>query len=480
MDGVRLLEGDALAILPTLAAGSVDAVITDPPYGLEFMGKEWDRGVPGVPFWTATLRVLKPGGYLLAMGGSRTYHRLACAIEDAGFQIRDCLLWLYGTGFPKGQGCLKPAYEPIILARKPGPRVLPLGIDECRVPAGQDYFDLDVTQGAEDRIYGSGKGLRAKPTKFAPGGRDQWEEQRNRVFLSAAIAALNEALTARGGFPNTADGRVGSTTSAKEGANPAATCKAGTGCSDGTRAASSATSSSIGGFGRMPTAQSQTDIASIIETASRQTIDWKTWNSCCSATTQSITTESITLALRSLKLAESRLASTGSGSTGGRYPSNVLHDGSEEVLEAFAAFGEKTSGKQAAGGHVRNSDKHRNTYAPFIGQRCEGDVLYGDTGSAARFFYCAKASKAERGEGNGHPTVKPLALMRWLVRLACPAGGTVLDPFAGSGTTLLACQEEGRAAIGIEREPQYCQIIKKRLAAHEPLFAQTGPQQMQG
>lgn len=131
-----LHEGDCLQILPTLADASVDAVVTDPPYDLGFMGKKWDgTGVAFTPAtWRAVLRTMKPGAYLLAFGGSRTYHRLTCAVEDAGFEVRDCLLWLYGTGFPKGQGCLKPAFETILLARKPGPRVLPLQVDECRVP----------------------------------------------------------------------------------------------------------------------------------------------------------------------------------------------------------------------------------------------------------------------------------------------------------------------------------------------------------
>lgn len=98
---MKIHEGDCLEILPMLEAASVDAIVTDPPYGLGFMGKDWDHGVPGVPFWAEALRILKPGGHLVAFGGTRTYHRLTCALEDAGFEIRDCLMWLYGSGFPK-------------------------------------------------------------------------------------------------------------------------------------------------------------------------------------------------------------------------------------------------------------------------------------------------------------------------------------------------------------------------------------------
>lgn len=128
-----LYLGDCLEVVPRLGLNRFDAIVTDPPYGLGFMGKHWDHGVPGIEFWQAMFKILKPSGYLLAMGGTRTYHRLTCNIEDAGWEIRDCLMWLYGSGFPKGKGCLKPAYEPILLARKPGKYVLPLGIDDCLI-----------------------------------------------------------------------------------------------------------------------------------------------------------------------------------------------------------------------------------------------------------------------------------------------------------------------------------------------------------
>jgi DNA modification methylase len=121
--------------MPTLDASAYDSIVTDPPYGLSFMGKSWDHGVPGVAFWTEALRGVQPGGYLLAFGGTRTYHRLAVAIEDAGFQIQDCLSWLYGSGFPKHKSKLKPAWEPIIMARKPAPKATLLNIDACRIPA---------------------------------------------------------------------------------------------------------------------------------------------------------------------------------------------------------------------------------------------------------------------------------------------------------------------------------------------------------
>jgi site-specific DNA-methyltransferase (adenine-specific) len=312
---VRVVEGDCRSALPTLAADSFDAVVTDPPYELGFMGKAWDR--TGVAFdpatWAAVLRVVKPGGYMVAMGGTRTFHRLTCAVEDAGWEIRDCLMWVYGTGFPKGRGCLKPAWEPIVLARKPGPKVLPLGIDGCRV-------------GTSKEIPGS------LPTKTGLGG---YGERPGRLGITADD-----------------DGR-----------NP--------------------------------------DI--------------------------------------------------------GRYPANVVHDGSPEVMEAFAEFGERASGGRTKGG--RTVGLRGNEWD----HPCRNPVP-GTTGTAARFFYAAKASKAERGDGNTHPTVKPLALMRWLVRLVCPAGGVLLDPFGGSGTTGKAAAAEGRSAVLIEQDAGHAETARRRVA----------------
>ena len=314
--------GDCRTTLSTLPAAFADAVATDPPYEFGFMGKDWDRS--GVAFdpatWAEVLRCLKPGGYMVAFAGARTQHRIACAIEDGGFQIRDCLLWLYGTGFPKGKGCLKPAYEPIILARRPGPKVLPLGIDDCRVNPGE-------------RVGGGGNGA-----------------------------------------------------------------------------------ANVGGIMGPKTGQ-------------RAKVE---------------------------------------PHTAGRYPANVLHDGSEEVLESFAAFGERTSGKESEHGHVRSTDKFRGVYSPFSGQMTAHGALYGDSGSAARFFFCAKASQADRGHGNTHPTVKPTELMRWLVKLISPNPGVILDPFAGSGTTLQVAVDLGHRAVGCELSSEYAGIITDRMATVTP------------
>jgi len=161
------------------------------------------------------------------------------------------------------------------------------------------------------------------------------------------------------------------------------------------------------------------------------------------------------------------------GSPDGRWPANLLLD--EEAAAALdEQTGTLTSGKAAPGGHRRNSDKFRNAYGEFAGQLVESSTLYGDSGGASRFFYCSKASKADRGEGNGHATVKPTDLMTYLVRLVTPRGGLVLDPFCGSGSTGLGCLNVGARFVGIEKEPEYCEIARGRLRGAMPLFNLAG------
>jgi len=328
-----LHTGDCRDVMATLPAESVDAIVCDPPYGLSFMGKGWDHGVPGVDFWVEALRVLKPGGHLIAFGGTRTYHRLAVAIEDAGFEVRDCLMWLYGSGFPKSHNlhgewhgwgtALKPAYEPAILARKPLLGTVAnnvaqwgtggLNIDGCRV-AHNEPIKMMKAQTSKESMTGNGK--------FGQAGR-------------------------------------------------------------------------------------HVDVAELKES--------------------------------------------------GRWPANVILD-----EEAAAALDEQSVG-------------------------------------ASRFFYTAKASRSEReagldgveakpaaamqgnmvdggrlgGDGtpirtpqraNHHPTVKPIALMRYMIRLVAPRGAVVLDPFMGSGSTGCAAMVEGMQFIGIDITPEYVDIARRRLA----------------
>jgi DNA modification methylase len=337
---VRIEHGDCREVIKTLADASVDSCVCDPPYELGFMGRAWDRsGVANdVGLWSEVLRVLKPGAHLIAFSGTRTYHRMACAIEDAGFEIRDQLQWLYGSGFPKshnaGNGwgtALKPANEPICLARKP----------------------LSGTVAQTVLEHGTGA-----------------------INIDGCRVGTESTIVARSG-PSAELGYM------RGGSRPAET-----------------------------------------------------------------------------------------GSENGRWPANVLHDGSEEVLEAFAAYGELKSGAGAvkratAAGHQANAygKESRAIGTPMIS--------HADSGSAARFFYSAKADAEDR-LGSKHPTVKPVDLMAYLCRLVTPPGGLVLDPFAGSGTTGMACLREGFNCILIEREAEYIADINRRLAhvrgADTPLF----------
>lgn len=341
----EIIVGDSLEVLRGMDAESVDSIVTDPPYGLSFMGNVWDGSVPGVELWAQCLRVLKPGGHLLAFAGTRTQHRMAAAIEDAGFEIRDMIAWVYGSGFPKShnlrdewQGwgtALKPALEPITVARKPMAGTVvenvlahgtgALHIDRCRIKVEGEVIHEPQS---DPHKRGSGAGEYCVPTRDT------------EVMHAAQRASV----------------------------------------------------------------------------------------------------------ARTMEL--------------GRWPSNLIHDGSDEVVEAFplGSFNKPV---------VRQSDVTSVVYGAGFGKADRGSVrsAFGDTGSAARFFYCAKASKAERGPGNNHPTVKPLALMRYLCRLVTPPGGLVLDPFAGSGTTIVAALAEGFRAQGIELNPEYAQIARRRLAS---------------
>jgi DNA modification methylase len=323
MTNHQLIHGSNLEVLPTLPDNYADAIVTDPPYELGFMGKAWDStGIAySVKLWSECLRVLKPGGHLLAFGGSRTYHRMTCAIEDAGFEIRDQIMWVYGSGFPKSHNvrkalerdeasadlaeqwegwgtALKPAHEPICLARKPPESTIAsnvtkwgvggINIDVCRVKHTETFGELPNRGGR--RVFNT------EGKTFAEAGFDYKEGNLNRE------------------------------------------------------------------------------------------------------------------AVEKLK-------------TLGRFPANLMHDGSQQVLDLFPS----------------------------------------NAGSAARFFYCPKASKSDRDALNNHPTVKPTELMRYLCRLITPPKGLILDPFNGSGSTGKAALLEGFSYLGIELNLDYIKISEARL-----------------
>lgn len=386
--------------LAEIEEASVDAIVTDPPYHLTtgkkggsgpasvnlespygrarvttgFMGMTWDGGDVAMQpeTWAALLRVAKPGAHLLAFGGTRTHHRIWCAVEDAGWEIRDTLMWLYGEGFPKSSNqegewegwgtALKPAFEPILLARKPLIGTVAENLQQHQVGA---------------------------------------------LNIDASRIEVNDEDYARNCSGDR--GHAGTREKAEEGAT--------------------------------------------------------------------------------------NLRPGGGKAAAGRWPANVLHDGSEEVVAAFPS-----EAGAVAPVTRRGSDKFRNSYGAFAGQEEVGH-FHGDRGSAARFFWCPKASRRDRNEGlegmpkravnwssgeqspgtfqsenteremeNFHPTVKPTELMQYLIRLVTPKEGVVLDPFMGSGSTGKAAVREGMRFIGIELEQQYVDIARRRIVGVAPLF----------
>lgn len=350
-----VIHGDCMASMRAMCANSIDAVVTDPPYELNFMNRSWDS--TGIAFdvktWAEAYRVLKPGGHLVAFGASRNSHRMTCAIEDAGFEIRDSLIWLFGTGFPKslniskalgdhpdaarwaGYGsALKPAHEPIVLARKP--------LDNCTIAANV--------------------------LKHGTGG----------INIDACRIGATKDVPASGSGHRKMNGY---------------------------------------GFGA------------------------------------------------------ERGDTSGHDPNIGRFPANVLHDGSDEVMAAFAAFGEK----DARDGTNKGIKRQVNCYGSGWSDEPGHSSGRRDTGTAARFFYSAKADKADRADSK-HPTVKPLALMEWLVKLITPPDGLVLDPFAGSGITAEACMKLGFDCTLIDIEAGHVADIQHRIkrwsGLDAPLFAE--------
>lgn len=392
---IKIIEGDSRQVLREFDSNSIHSVVTDPPYALVsiskrfgkegaapaqfgkdgayrrasagFMGKQWDTGETAFDpeFWVEVMRVLRPGGHVLAFGGTRTYHRLACAIEDAGFEIRDQIGWLYGSGFPKSHNmegewegwgtALKPAWEPIVVARKA----------------------LDGTNAANLEKWG--------------------------------VGSLN------------IDG-----------------CRVGE--------------------------------------------DARTYAPKGTSTNANM-----------IRVPEHRAGTAGAEVTVlGRWPANIIHDGSDDVIKAFP-----TAPGQMADASTSSSRKTQTVYGEMkrgngregeasaasdndgvVGFKMKPGARRADSGSAARFFYCAKASKTDRNDGlvtpSNHPTVKPTDLMRYLCRLVTPPGGTVLDPFMGSGSTGRGAVLEGFSFVGIEMDPSYFDIADKRIAAAE---AQVAPRQ---
>jgi site-specific DNA-methyltransferase (adenine-specific) len=386
---MRIINGDCLDVLKELEDNSVDSIVTDPPYGLSFMGKRWDYDVPSVEVWAECLRVLKPGGHLLAFAGTRTQHRMAVRIEDAGFEIRDMIAWVYGSGFPKSLDVSK-AIDKAAGAE----RAEVVGVRHRNVKPFDDANGWNQNNTNGDYAYTAPATPEAK----------QWEG-----WGTALKPALEPITVARKPLIGTVAENV---------------LQHGTGAInvDGCR-------------------------VDFMSEEDRKESTQK--NQHANFGTPPLTGNNV--------YGDYSMIGPKNYNPTGRWPANFIHDGGEEVVGLFPKS--KSTGGQASLGAFRNGD----VYGKGRDEREIRDPGYGDSGSAARFFYCAKASKADRGEGNNHPTVKPTDLMRYLCRLVTPPKGIVLDPFMGSGSTGKGAILEGFNFIGIEREEEYCKIAERRI-----------------
>jgi site-specific DNA-methyltransferase (adenine-specific) len=381
-----------------MESDSIDSIVSDPPYGLSFMGKGWDHEVPGVDFWTEALRVAKPGAFLLAFGGTRKAHRLAVAIEDAGWEIRDSIAWMYGSGFPKS-------------------------LDVSKA--------LDKAAGAEREVVGTKLGLpgyHLSGHAVAAFGRG----------ISSSTTATR-ARSAEGTAPSTDLARQwqGWGTALKPAHEPIIVARkplAGTVAANVERHGVGALN--IGGC-RIETSDDLNGGAYAAES-------------------------SVNGVSASMKNPLKNACGKEFVQPTGRWPANVILD-EEAGAMLDAQTGDRRSADDYPSGAVSSG-------AVGFGARRQGQ-LYADGGGASRFFYCAKASKSERNAGlaspNTHPTVKPIALMRYLVRLVTPPGGTVLDPFCGSGSTGVATVHESFGFVGCELDPAHVDIARARIAHAE-------------
>ena len=406
-----LLRGDCLVELRRIPDNSVDAVVTDPPYGLAntdpthvvealtrwaqgdrdfipsgrgFMGKEWDAFVPPPAVWDECARILKPGGHLLAFAGSRTFDLMTLSIRFAGFEIRDSIAWLYGSGFPKSMDVSKAidkaaGAEREVVGRRKGAGGMDAmnysqGKRAVNYSEGRDGFDLTAPATDAAREW-EGWGTALKPA-FEP----------VVVARKPLIGTVAANVLAHGtGALNIDATRIGDEVRI----NPPGSTNPRTAMDDGWRT----------------------------DAAPRAAV--------------------------------------------GRWPANVALDESQAAA-LDAQSGTLTSGANPS---RRGSDKFRTAYGDFAGHEVETPRRGVDKGGASRFFYVAKAPKSERPvvDGTAHATVKPLAIMRWLIRLVTPPGGCVVDPFAGSGTTLEAAYLEGFEAIGCEMTPEYWPLVAARI-----------------
>lgn len=439
----KLYHGNMLDMLEVIKSNTIDSIVTDPPYELNFMGKGWDNS--GIAFnkeaWLKCYEVLKPGGYLLAFGGTRTYHRIACAIEDAGFEIRDCIMYLYGSGFPKSMNIGKAIEGKLILGSSNVRDIKKLKGKKEKVYYGHNK--IEVEQGKRNKLYTQTK----TTVDYQTIEGQQWNG-----WGTGLKPAYEPIIVARKPFKSSVAENI---------------IKNGVG-------GINIDECRINGEILKPQATGKSSKAfNLTEEQEKQ----------------------------GTGVLEGVLSG---GHELGRFPANVIHDGSEEAIKDMP-----NTSSQKRDSKYNKQTEYTNTYTPTSSDYRE-DNTYGDEGSASRYFYCAKASKKDRDEGldmfeskeylqgcngatldnirekghygnggnglseikirkNIHPTVKPVELMQYLVRLVTPKNGTTLDCFAGSGSTGKATMFENRERnanykfIGIELTEEYLPIQEARI-----------------
>ena len=467
--------GDCREVMRSLPDASVDAVVTDPPYELAFKGKGWDStGIAYDPtVWGEALRVLKPGGHLLAFGGTRTWHRLAVAIEDAGFEIRDSIAWIYGSGFPKSLDVSKAIdrkrYDREDVLRVTGE------IARLRDVAGLSNRDLDEVFGFAG-MAGHWTSVKRQPCIPTV---QQWSILRDMLhpdeWLDAEVWRLNgrkghlgEAWTEREVTGQHDTPAAAEQWNARYGLPANLTAK-----ERRDKPATPAAQQWEGWGTALKPAHEPIVVARkpLIGTVAENVLAHGTGalniDGCRIGTEQRVAASTSSAPCAGDRLSAPGTAEARRGTQGppklyeGRWPGNVILD------ESQAEELDRQSGmlKSGANPTKRSSDKFRDVYGDFTGQAECVPARGADTGGASRFFYVPKAGSAERPrDGNtAHPTVKPLDLMRYLVRLVTPPNGRILDPFAGSGTTLEAAIIEGFHATGVEQDPTYLPLIRQRL-----------------
>lgn len=479
-EAVTLYHGDCRDVIASLPSNSLDACVTDPPYELGFMGRKWDAS--GIAYdkwlWAEVWRVLKPGAHVLAFGGTRTWHRLAVAIEDAGFEVRDSIAWMYGSGFPKSMDVSKAIDRARVEDLEPAAAVAKWLVEQLDA---RGLGRRDVTE-----HFGAANIAQQWTTHWIDGAVkprvprwEQWLELKSWLDLSDDMDAEVWRLNGRKGKPgDNFDARevlserlveVKGGTWAEQ--VNSGRYRVGERVIKDTAPATDAAREWQGWGTALKPAFEPIVVARkpLIGTVAENVQQWGTGainvDGCRIAAALGDSDHPGDLTQRPMgnnAWAENSgtKVTQAPPNPSGRWPANVILD--ESQAEAL----DRQSGVQRDGVAVKRNGVTSNGVTGW-GKAPVGtpDLGYGGEGGASRFFYTAKASTDERPrvDGVAHPTVKPLDLMQYLVRLVTPPGGTVLEPFAGSGTTLEACIVEGFKCVGIEITDEYLPLIMQRI-----------------